>query len=218
MLDLNDTDTARFVIGWLPAVLCALVWAAIAILLRIKNKANLLYLGFFTLFSIYLYKVLDYTIFQFQSLLLLKHFVPDLILNGIAPAERVNLVPLATLTHSDVRTSLLNVLLMIPFGFGLPFIKKTSVSQIIGIGALFSICIELLQLTTALWAQMTFRVADINDVVFNTVGVAAGYALFVGFVRSLPRVAWQGTDPQSQPGYQSLRWLNGARGTPTKSV
>jgi hypothetical protein len=32
-------------------------------------------------------------------------------------------------------------------------------------------------------AKITFRVADVNDVIFNTVGVAIGYILFVGFVR-----------------------------------
>jgi glycopeptide antibiotics resistance protein len=197
MLDVNNSDAARFVIGLLPILLCGLLWFAIVAFLWFRNKTNLVYLGLFTIFSVYLYKVLDYTLFQFQSLLLLKHFVPDLILNGIAQDERVNLVPLATLTHGDVRTSFLNVLLMIPFGFGLPFIAKVRMLQVVGIGALFSFSIELLQLTSALLAQITFRVADINDVIFNTVGVAAGYSLFVGFARSFPRILWRMTDATS---------------------
>jgi glycopeptide antibiotics resistance protein len=32
-------------------------------------------------------------------------------------------------------------------------------------------------------AKITFRVADINDVIFNTVGVTIGYILFVGVMR-----------------------------------
>jgi glycopeptide antibiotics resistance protein len=55
--------------------------------------------------------------------------------------------------------------------------------KIVVMGALFSIVIELLQLITGFIAKMTFRIADINDVIFNTVGVAIGYILFVGFVR-----------------------------------
>ena len=55
--------------------------------------------------------------------------------------------------------------------------------KIVVIGALFSIVIEFLQLITGFMAKITFRIADINDVIFNTVGVAIGYILFVGFVR-----------------------------------
>jgi glycopeptide antibiotics resistance protein len=197
MLDGNKADAASLVIGLLPALLCVLLWAAIVVFLRIKKNKDLVYFACFTIFSLYLYKVLDYTLFQFQSLLLLKHFVPDLILNGIAREERVNLVPLATLTHGDLRTSLLNVVMMVPFGFGLPFITKFRTLKVVAIGALFSLSIELLQLTTGLLARMTFRVADINDVVFNTIGVAAGCLLFVAYTRSFPR--WQLTDPNSNP-------------------
>jgi glycopeptide antibiotics resistance protein len=50
-------------------------------------------------------------------------------------------------------------------------------------GGLVSIGIELLQLMSGLVAKITFRVADINDVIFNTLGVLIGYMLFVGFVR-----------------------------------
>jgi glycopeptide antibiotics resistance protein len=72
---------------------------------------------------------------------------------------------------------------MIPFGFGLPFITNLRMKKIVFIGALFSIAIELLQLITGLVAKTTFRIADINDVIFNTVGVAIGYILFMGFMR-----------------------------------
>jgi glycopeptide antibiotics resistance protein len=48
---------------------------------------------------------------------------------------------------------------------------------------LFSVLIELLQLFTGRIAGITFRIADINDVIFNTLGVIVGYILFVGFVR-----------------------------------
>jgi glycopeptide antibiotics resistance protein len=165
----------------LTVVLFGLIWIGIVTFLRLKK--SLAYLIFFTIFYVYIVKVLDYTLFQFQSLVLLKHFMPDLILNGQAVGKVMNLIPLITLTPQDLKTSLLNILLLIPFGFGLPFITNFRMKKIVVTGALFSILIEFLQLITGFMAKITFRIADINDVIFNTVGVAIGYILFVGFVR-----------------------------------
>ena len=108
--------------------------------------------------------------------------MPDLILNGQTAGEEMNLIPLITLTPQGLKTSLLNILLLIPFGFGLPFITNYHMKKVVVIGALFSIVIEFLQLITGYVAKITFRIADINDVIFNTVGVAIGYILFIGFV------------------------------------
>jgi glycopeptide antibiotics resistance protein len=162
----------------------ALIWVGSVVFLRLKKKKSLPYLIFFTIFYVYLFKVLDYTLFQYQSLLLLKYFSATLILNGQAGGESMNLVPLIGLSAQDLKTSLLNILLLVPFGFGLPFITNFRLKKIIAIGALFSIGIELLQLTTGLLAKMTFRIADINDVIFNTIGAMVGCVLFVGFVRA----------------------------------
>jgi glycopeptide antibiotics resistance protein len=162
----------------------ALIWLGIATFLLLKKKKSLVYLLFFTIFYIYLYKVLDYTLLQFQSLLLLQHFVPNLMLNGFKDGTNVNLIPLATLTLEDVITSLLNILMMTPFGFGLPFVTNFRMKIVVVVGLFFSIGIEFLQLVTGLAENTTFRVADINDLIFNTVGVAIGYVLFVGFVRN----------------------------------
>ena len=108
--------------------------------------------------------------------------MPDLILNGQSVGKDTNLIPFIMLTPQDLKTSLLNILLLIPFGFGLPFITNYRMKKIVVIGALFSIVIELTQLIMGFITKITFRVADINDVIFNTVGVAIGYILFVGFV------------------------------------
>ena len=164
-------------------LLFGLIWIGIAAFLRLKKKKSLVYLLFFTIFYVYIFKVLDYTLFQFQSLLLLKHFAPNLMLRGQEAGKSLNLLPLITLTSAHIKTSVLNVLLLIPFGFGLPFITNFRMKKVVVIGALFSVAIEFLQLITGLVAKMTFRIADINDVIFNTAGVAVGYILFVGFVR-----------------------------------
>ncbi|MBS1797421.1 MAG: VanZ family protein [Acidobacteria bacterium] len=180
----------KFAIDLSIVFLCGLVWAGLTAFLRLKKKKSIVYLMFFTIFYVYIVKVLDYTLFQFQSLLLLRYFMPDLVLNGQTAGENINLIPLVTLAPPDLKTSLLNVLLLIPFGFGLPFITGLRMTKTVATGALFSIAIELLQLLTGLAARTTFRVADVNDVIFNTAGAAAGYLLFIGFMR-IYRYAFQ---------------------------
>ncbi|MGE5680338.1 MAG: VanZ family protein [Bacillota bacterium] len=176
-------------INIVTVLLLVLIWLGLAAFFMLKKKKDLVYVLFFTIFYIYLYKVFDYTLFQFQSLLLLKHFMPDLMVNGLSAGKSVNLIPLAILTPGDVKTSLLNVLLMIPFGFGLPFITDFRMKRVVVSGALFSIIIEFLQLITGLLANTTFRIADINDLIFNTSGAAIGYLLFAEFVRMYCRTS-----------------------------
>jgi glycopeptide antibiotics resistance protein len=179
----NSFDSVMY-FNLVTALLLGLVWLGIVAFLRLKRKKGSVYLLFFTIFFVYIVKVLDYTLFQFQSLLLLKHFMPHLILKGQTAGKDINPIPLVTLTRKDLITSLLNMLLFVPFGFGLPFITNLRMKKIVVIGMLFSIAIEFLQLVTGLLANITFRIADINDVLFNTLGAAIGYMLFIGFVRS----------------------------------
>jgi len=178
-----DIQQLNFVIGAATVLVFVLIWLGIVTFLWRKKKKPLIYLIFFTIFYVYLYKVLDYTLFQFQFQLI-EYLMPGrLILNGYTVGENINLVPLITLTSGDLKTSLLNILLLIPFGFGLPFITSLGMKQTVVIGALFSILLELVQWLSGLITKITFRIVDINDVIFNTVGVAIGYLLFVGFMR-----------------------------------
>ena len=186
--DLNAMGPVAY-FDLLTILLFGLIWAGIVTFLRLKKKKSSVYLIFFTIFYAYIFKVLDYTLFQFQTLLLLKYFMPGLMLQGQAAGKSLNLIPLITLAREDIKTSLLNILLLIPFGFGLPFITNFRMKRVVAIGGLFSIIIELLQLVSGLVAKMTFRVTDINDVIFNTLGVLIGYLLFVGFVRVYSRLS-----------------------------
>jgi len=172
----------------------ALIWIGLVVFFQIKKGKDSTYLVLFTIFYVYLFKVLDYTLFQFQSLLVLRHFVPNLMLNGVEAGKSLNLIPLLTLTAADVKTSLLNILLFIPFGFGLPFITNLRMRNVVIVGTLASIAIESLQLITGLIGGITFRIADINDVIFNTVGVIVGcilYSVFMHICRRLFPAATQ---------------------------
>src|SRR5690349_542780 len=170
----------RLIVYAAPILLAGLAWLGIVFALRRKGFA---FLAFFTIFYVYVFKVLDYTLFQYQSLLVLKQWMPNLRLNGLTATDSLNIVPLVALTPADVTTSLLNILMFVPFGFGLPFITDLRMKGVVLAGALFSIAIELSQLVSGALARTTFRVADVNDVIFNTAGAVIGYLMFAGFAR-----------------------------------
>ncbi len=176
-----NVDQLMVLLNGSTVLVFGLIWLGIVLFLR--RKKSLVYLGFFTLFYIYLYKVLDYTLLQFQFQLLQLFLPGRLILQGFTPGENINVVPLLTLTSEDLKTSLLNILLFVPFGLGLPFITNFSMKKVVAAGALLSIVLELGQLLSGLVTKISFRVVDINDVIFNTVGAALGYLLFVGIVQ-----------------------------------
>lgn len=179
----SDYEHVNGVINTVTFLGVGLIWLGIAAYLLLKKRKSLVYLLFFTIFYVYLYKVLDYTLIQFQSLLLLRYFVPNLMLRGLEAGRTVNLIPLITLRLVDVKTTLLNVLMMMPFGFGLPFVTNFRFKKVVTAGLLLSIAIEFLQFITGFIANTSFRIADVNDLIFNTVGVAIGYILFVQFIR-----------------------------------
>jgi glycopeptide antibiotics resistance protein len=183
----NANFSAALIFNLVIILLFGLIWAGLFRFLRSRKSSA--WLIFFTIFYVYLFKVLDYTLFQFQSLIVLQYFGSDLILNGQTAEKAVNLIPLITLTSQDLSTSLLNILLLVPFGFGLPFVTDFRMKKVVLAGSLFSLLIEFLQLITGYIAKMTFRISDINDLIFNTIGAVIGYLLFVGFVRSYRRLS-----------------------------
>jgi glycopeptide antibiotics resistance protein len=74
----------------------------------------------------------------------------------------------------------LNVLLTIPFGFGLPFVRDLRGLQVIAIGVLFCVGVELAQLLAdATYLALPTWSIDINDTILNATGVIIGYALFL---------------------------------------
>jgi glycopeptide antibiotics resistance protein len=75
--------------------------------------------------------------------------------------------------------ALLNILLTVPFGFGLPFVLDVRARDVLLIGVLFSVGIELTQLLAdALYLALPTWSVDINDVILNSFGVVLGYIAF----------------------------------------
>lgn len=98
------------------------------------------------------------------------------------PYTPMNFIPFDDLLHGrgdTVRQIVLNIIMMIPFGFLLPICracshKKYNMFQCILFSAGLSICIEVLQPIIS-----GIRSADITDVITNTLGGLTGYLLFL---------------------------------------
>lgn len=118
------------------------------------------------LFSLYLSVV--YSIAGLPSVLYVRYH-PNL-----------NMTPFLYM-FSDHTTSLLNVLLFVPFGFFLPVLWKgyRKVWQTLLAGLLISLSIEFLQL-------FTHRATDVNDLITNTCGTLLGYFCGILLVKLIP--------------------------------
>ena len=106
--------------------------------------------------------------------------VPPLLFHaGMAFPFRINWVPFVDFGfYQSKRVVLLNVIgnvaLFTPSGVVLPIVyrKLDSFRKVVGTGFLMSLCIELLQL------PFYVRATDVDDLIFNTLGVAVGYGSY----------------------------------------
>ena len=109
----------------------------------------------------------------------------------LAQLAHNNLVPLASLADalvsgshpSVVQQSIGNIVLLMPLGLYLPVLEPRARRAIVTIGAglALSLAIELGQLAISTALGYTYKIADIDDVILNTAGVALGYTLFAIF-------------------------------------
>lgn len=95
------------------------------------------------------------------------------------PYKPMNMIPFDDYFSGrgdTVRQIILNVIMMIPFGFLLPIVKKRNILSILFRIFLFSMGIELTQPLIN-----GFRSADITDLITNTIGGLLGYLLYLIF-------------------------------------
>lgn len=95
--------------------------------------------------------------------------------------REMNLIPFKETISNFSAEALLNILMAMPLGFGLPFIDRCSWKKITLAGSLLGVLCEAGQFLSALWAGFTFRHVNIDDVILNLVGTLLGYALFKVF-------------------------------------
>ena len=85
--------------------------------------------------------------------------------------DEINLIPFSN--EIDIVAYLLNIVLLIPLGIFVPVLwkKASRLSEIAGIGFLFSVFIEITQL-------INIRHTDIDDVILNTFGAVIGFMIY----------------------------------------
>ncbi|WP_459874557.1 VanZ family protein [Calditerricola satsumensis] len=91
----------------------------------------------------------------------------------------INLIPFdINIVNEQV---LYNILLTVPFGFGLPFLLNVTKIRLMIYGVSFCVVIESLQLIISLFLGFPYRTIDINDVILNVFGVILGFMIFKVF-------------------------------------
>lgn len=158
-----------------------------------RRKNNLPYIFFLSLFGVYLMYGID------------KVFFPLEISGSFSDAMRhlqilssVNFVPFYFgqfgLTAGGLRFLVYNILLTLPFGFGINFLTRMNVKKIVSVSIFLGLGLEIAQLLLSLALRYPYRVVDINDAIFNAFGVLLGYGLFKLFARLYLLIIGQDTN------------------------
>ncbi len=98
--------------------------------------------------------------------------------------SRINLVPfsfgglLALSPIVSFQNLAGNVLLTVPFGFGISFIAQVPSKRVLGMSLAVGSGLETAQLIVSLVIGAAYRGVDINDVLLNATGVLIGYGFF----------------------------------------
>jgi glycopeptide antibiotics resistance protein len=137
------------------------------------KKRNLSYLLFFSIFWLYLLNVVSVAVFPF--------FINTNYTDAFRPS--INLIPFyfgdcRQLPELCVRSIIENIILAIPFGFGINFLVRIKPKNIFWLAFAVGFVFELSQLIISLVFRSGFRSTDINDVILNGAGVLIGYAVF----------------------------------------
>jgi glycopeptide antibiotics resistance protein len=158
------------------------------VLLRRNHSPS--HLFFFSAFWVYLLILVSVTIFPIP--------LPDA---GIFLTKRqttfvlshINFVPFKYLSDPYANPYVVfleivqNILLTIPFGFGVSFIAQFKARDFLGLAIAVGLAIEIAQLVISLGVGV-YRTVDITDVLLNATGVLLGYIFFRAFARLVSKM------------------------------
>jgi len=149
----------------------------LCIFLKVKKKKDNIYLLFFCIFFMYLLYVAKYTIFPIP----ISGGYADIMRKEASFMSGINIIPFKSysLHYLVSRQVLYNILLSIPFGFGISYLVNINKKKLAISATLFGVVIESIQLIISMLLGFTYRSIDINDIIFNFLGVIAGYFLFI---------------------------------------
>lgn len=158
---LIDFDMLTVIIG-------VFVYILICIFIHKKYKKEKVFYVFSTIMFCYFMCVAKLTLFPIVMIGLPSNI-----------KESINFIPF----HNGInKTDLLNMVMTIPLGFGMPFVANIkNIKRIIILGLSSGICIETIQyLETFITNGFSYRIIDINDVIFNFAGTMIGFlALYI---------------------------------------
>ncbi len=156
-------------------MICLVILAVVLFFLWHK-KRSVPYLICFSLFWIYMLTAIDKVFFPIP---LDEHLNDPYHLSAWA---RISLMPFYfggnPSVQGIIKALAYNVLLTMPFGFGINFIARIKPKWILFLCAAVGIGSELLQLVISLLISYPYRVIDINDALSNALGVLLGYLIF----------------------------------------
>jgi glycopeptide antibiotics resistance protein len=168
-----------FLVGAVVTALSLLSLAGVLWYQRRKRRSSIGHLIAISLFAVYLFVAATYV------------FLPLRFDSGYMEMMRtthvwanVNLIPFrfGSDYSSDPigRQAMGNLLLGVPFGFGLPFVARVRGRSALVAAVLFGVGIETVQLILNLFhIAFPARTVDVNDVILNGTGVAVGFGLFL---------------------------------------
>lgn len=89
--------------------------------------------------------------------------------------KSINAIPILTI---DIKTFLLNIIMMFPLGVYIPFLIKNmaSIKKVTTLGLMFGLSFELIQLLIRVTLG-SGRSSDINDIIANTAGAVIGFMI-----------------------------------------
>ena len=167
------------VVGFLLSIILLFGW--IVFVTNRRKQNNFLQVTVQASFFIYVFAVLQLTGYFILFKEISSHDWWDKMNHRIDTHDRVNLEPFKTIDIYQTfgRQVLGNFVMLLPFGIYLPLLyrglrKAYSFFAVLLICFLVSVGIELLQLATS------YRSADIDDVILNTLGGGTGYLIYLG--------------------------------------
>jgi glycopeptide antibiotics resistance protein len=171
-----------------------------------RRTHRLSYLFCYAIFALYLLALVAVVVFPFSINISAYGGWPQ---QAAAAIARVNWVPLdySTIRSTDISVrfteALLNIFMTVPFGFGVSFVARLKPWHFLWLPLLVGLGTEGSQLAVSL-ATMGggSRVVDVNDLLFNAIGVWVGYSLFALFAWAYRAAArrWQ-PRLRGLPGY-----------------
>jgi glycopeptide antibiotics resistance protein len=162
---------------WAAAPVLALVAGGFLLLLHNRGAPSPQLLCV-AAFCVYLACVAAVTVFP---IVFDRQLVHAMRADGTAITHGLNLVPFRGINVGAYSSGQVagNLLLGVPFGFGLPFAGVRSIRAVFALGLLFAFGIEGSQLALDVAYGFAFRVVDINDVILNSLGVVVGILAFL---------------------------------------